>query len=286
MAGKSNIPDKVWDMARLIWENTPEISYAEVLDQLQMTFGDAAPKSKSTLTKKIRQGEWTKKAVVKTQKDPASDTRTEKVREQRPLDSKNDPGKNNREKKAANSIDARTIERGIEEISNNLIMSAEQRAKIIIKHRKSISKLGVLKDRVIDLALELMDTDFDMPDPIQIEGGEREDDAAANAVTKRMAVLDVTSQALARLTAAQKTTAEVEFPLCGISPDDFQQSEQQRRLDALETLDGIDDEERRMRDKLSQELHERLQIFEGWNADPDFGNDNDIEDAEFNEMDE
>ena len=56
--------------------------------------------------------------------------------------------------------------------------------------------------------------------------------------------------------------AEQEFVVCGITVDDFKESEQQKRMATFEALEQLDEMERVKRQQINQELKQRLREFE------------------------
>ncbi len=44
--------DDVWAAAKLIWENTAKISDRDLIEQLTISFGELAPKSNGTISKR------------------------------------------------------------------------------------------------------------------------------------------------------------------------------------------------------------------------------------------
>lgn len=62
------LPDDVWAAARLIWENTVKITDSELIEQLTVSFGDAAPKSTGTISKRRSKHKWKKNTLAEATK--------------------------------------------------------------------------------------------------------------------------------------------------------------------------------------------------------------------------
>ena len=164
-----------------------------------------------------------------------------------------------------------------------IVLSTEQRASVIIKHRNRLHNLGALEDVITMLSLDVAENVLN-PTPIELDHistGEDDDyrfhDDEEDPIAKKLGVIKSLSFVLGNLTQAQKVIAEQEMPMCGISAEDFKQSEQERRLGALEALAGIDEEERAAREKLHKELQERMQSLTQLEHDPDFFGNGDVE---------
>ena len=286
MVSNESLPDDMWAAAKLIWETTPDISYSDLIDQLRDVFGDEAPKSKSSISYRIKKDGWVKKKVLK---KPSANKKTAERRRtpaERPSnDAERITGKIEKTVQKNNKVDdgpvvqaCRTAEQNIEQVAERLVMSAEQRAERIITHRKRLRRLGILQDAITDIAIELSETDFDYLPPDDEEGGD--------SITKKLVMASELSKVLDKLTSSQKATAEMEFPICGITPEDFSQSDRDRRLDSLEALAGIQEEEEAMRDELHRKLQDRMARVEQFESDPDFFLEDDTEDVEFSEVDD
>lgn len=279
MVSNESLPDDMWAAAKLIWETTPDISYSDLIDQLRDVFGDEAPKSKSSISYRIKKDGWVKKKVLK---KPSANKKTA---ERRRTPAERIAGKIEQTVQKNNKVDdglvvqaCRTAEQNIEQVAERLVMSAEQRAERIITHRKRLRRLGILQDAITDIAIELSETDFDYLPPDDEEGGD--------SITKKLVMASELSKVLDKLTSSQKATAEMEFPICGITPEDFSQSDRDRRLDSLEALAGIQEEEEAMRDELHRKLQDRMARVEQFESDPDFFLEDDTEDVEFSEVDD
>lgn len=277
MVSNESLPDDMWAAAKLIWETTPDISYSDLIDQLRDVFGDEAPKSKSSISYRIKKDGWVKKKVLK---KPSANKKTA---ERRRTPAERIAGKIEQTVQKNNKVDdglvvqaCRTAEQNIEQVAERLVMSAEQRAERIITHRKRLRRLGILQDAITDIAIELSETDFDYLPPDDEEGGD--------SITKKLVMASELSKVLDKLTSSQKATAEMEFPICGITPEDFSQSDRDRRLGSLEALAGIQEEEDSMRDELHRKLQDRMARVEQFESDPDFFLEDDAEDVEFSEV--
>ncbi|WP_230656898.1 hypothetical protein [Psychrobacter sp. I-STPA10] len=286
MANHDSLPKDVWAAARLIWETTPKISYSELIEQLKDVFGDEAPKSKSTISNRIKKEGWVKKRTLKKGSNSKKEGEKERTEGERSSNTVERMGKtvqsaehkNNKDEEGQALEVYRTAEQKAERVAENLVMSVEQRAERIVTHRKRLRRLGVLQDTLTELATEILEVDFNFIPSCDKEGGD------GDVIAKKLVMADTLSQTLSKLTASQKMIAEMEFPICGISAEDFSQSEQDRRLEALEALAGIDEEERAARARLHGSLMNRLESIERMEHDPDFfTNTDDIDDVDFDE---
>lgn len=278
------LPDDMWDAARLVWETTPEISYADLLEQMKDIFGVDAPKSRSSIAYRVKKEGWKKRKVIKApapkKKKPVKQSKRAEQElnsaVQNTAESVQPVQKNNKVEAQQEVGHLRTAEQCIEQISERLVMSAEQRAERIITHRKRLRRLGILQDAITDIAIELSETNLDYLPP--------DDEEGSDSITKKLVMASELSKVLDKLTSSQKATAEMEFPICGITPEDFSQSDRDRRLDSLEALAGIQEEEEAMREKLHQQLQDRMSRVEQFESDPDFFLEDDAEDVEFSEV--
>ena len=268
---------EMWLAAKVLWENTPDITDSQIIASLQPHYGDLVPTSNGTYSKKRSKERWVKKNPVK----PKPRIR-KKVEKKPPKVEKLTPEMENEtgtmEKKwkngaselvvfsaetnkAENMEKSATLENvtaGFEEILDSIVLSAKDRAKIIVKHRKRWEKQGFILDSIMEISTGLLE---DVDDP----------SADADAIQKKIAVLGIINNTLDITTRANKIISEVEMPLCGITADDFQQSAQDIRLNALSHFSGIDEEERLARDRLKPELFARLRELEQVEASDDFG---------------
>ena len=306
--------DEIWAAAKFIWENTPEITDLEMVDQLYTAYGSAAPKSGGTISKRRRKESWTKINLVKQVKDSAkTGLKRDGIatkRNQESRDSNSIPSKTN---KAQNSeLDAELESAGlkISEITESVVIDAQGRAAIINKTRLRYANLGKLFDQATGITLSIVDladeaqraeketlagnygADFQIG-----ENDDSESDAASEAEfaiekLKRALMLSKSlSDTTTSLAIALKTISEVELPLCGITPEDFSQSDQERRLGALEALGDINAEEEEARARLKAELDDRLEWIKETANSGDFGrtpepDDDDIEEIDYTQVDD
>lgn len=293
--GKS-LPNDVWEAARLVWEHTPKITDREIIAALVAKFGDKAPKSSGTISKRRKKEDWKKVEPVKPKshkkveakqeaeeagQDGSAKNRKQKIASSVLIPSK--PSKNNKAQDAEAGIKQEAESKELDEIKQSVVMSSNQRGGIIIKTRKRWVKAGKLADKVADMSFEIIDDINDI-------------NADAETVQKKLVVVDVLRNNLDSLTRAQKIISEIELPLCGISPEDFKQSEQERRLGMLAAMDGIAEEEDEARDRLTPELFELEAEMKRLEASPDFGadldrrmgddDDDDIDDVDYTLVDE
>lgn len=311
---KNYSKDEIWAAAKFIWENTPEITDLEMVDQLHVAYGDAAPKSGGTISKRRRKESWTKINPVKQVKGSTKTGSTRDgiatKRNQKSRNSNSIPSKTN---KAQNSeLDAELESAGlkISEITESVVIDAQGRAAIINKTRRRYANLGKLFDQALGITLSIVDL-ADEAERLEQESlagnygadfeiGENEDsesDAANEAEfavekLKRALMLSKSlSDTTTSLAIAVKTISEVELPLCGITPEDFKQSDQERRLGALEALGDIHIEEQEARERLEAELNDRLEWIKetansgdfGRTPEPDVG---DVEDIDYTAVDD
>lgn len=285
-----NIPDEVWQVARAVWENTPDISYEDLLNQLKDLFGDKAPTSKSTLANRIKKENWVKASLVR---EPVkmSEARLDKITsniEQKTTKHEKQDDQNNKDKSGQNLEVYRTINAEIDATKENVVMSVKERSKIILKHRRRLHNAGVLEDAILAMSIDVANSVLNPElNSVSVEPTESGDDfqfyegEEESPISRKLNVIKSLSNVLTNVTTAQKVIAEQEMPMCGITPDDFQQSEQDRRLGLLKSLEGIDEEERIARARLQKELLERMQVITQLEHDPDFfGGDDNIEDIE------
>jgi len=286
-ASNQPLPDDVWEAARFIWENTASISDRELVDYLTTHFGDDAPKTNSAVSKRRRKEEWDKIKLVSSKK-----TGTKKGKKQEPSEEpspkngnqkaqKNEvvPAKTNKAQNDDKSGTKAPVNDAIEQITNSVVMGVKDRAAIIVKTRKRWRLVGEIADQTTILSLGLVDMANDS-------------DADPEEIQKTLVLTSALSNTLDTLTRSLKTISEVELPLCGITPEDFSQSDQDRRLGALEALGDIDGQEREARDRLKAELDDRLEWIKETASSGDFGrtpeldDDDDIEEIDYTQVDD
>lgn len=305
--------NEIWAAAKLIWENTPEITDRELLDQLQATYGSSAPKSSGSVSKRRKKEAWTKQSLVKQPKNTLkTESEGEGSKKSRKQESQNDvliPSKTNKAQNTHFEREAEAAGSKIGEITDNVVIDAQGRAAIIVKTRRRFANLGKLLDTALDITLsipELSDeadrveqaalagnygADFEIGENADKADPVAEVEAAAKRVQKAMVLSKALTDTTTSLAIALKTISEVEMPLCGITPDDFKQSDQDRRLGALAALGDIDKTEREARERLKPQLHERLKRIMEAEASADFGLDDDhgdhddIDDIDYTEVD-
>lgn len=278
--------DDVWDAIKLLWENTPEITYDEIRDALSPTYGDEVPRSNGSMSKRKSKEKWVKRNPLETPKkeeikgNKQAKGKGNAAKKGNPSSKKttNISRKTNKAQKQEISPAQEILNGKLEEITDNVVMSAKQRAAMIVKHRKRWEKQGDIQDNVVSLSLSLLD---DLDDP----------EADPETIQKKIAVINILANALDVTTRASKTISEVELPLCGITPEDFSQSEQDRRLGALEALGDIHTEEQEARERLKAELDDRLEWIKETANSGDFGrtptpDDDDVEDIDYTAVDD
>lgn len=187
------------------------------------------------------------------------------------------PSKNNKAKKVEPAGYLEPVNRKLVAIAESVVLSANARNRIINKHRARYESAGLLGEKSLALLLDL----FDMLD---------DEDSDPESMQKALVVSDSSSTILERIVKSLKVLSEVELPLCGISAEDFQQSEQERRLGALDKLKGISEKEKIARDTKKPELVERLAQIRQMESDIDFSaeliTDDGIEDIDYTTVDD
>ncbi|MDO5769964.1 MAG: hypothetical protein Q4P13_10700 [Psychrobacter sp.] len=277
------VSSKVWESARTIWEHNPDISHDDLISQLVELYGkDAAPTSKSSISYRIKKEGWIKKKLIKStaetdrERDKLSKTVEQIVEHGQPFDKQN-----NKDKSGQNKGVYRTVSDSFDDIANELIVSAETKQKKIIDTRKSFAKISKLNNSIIELGLEIANSELSADPDDDIETAK----SKAQEFSKKVVLFDTLSHAANKVVATQKTLVEVEFQLYGIAPDDLQQSAQEKRIGMLKLLDGLSEEEDVRRDELNQLMLERLKEFESMEHNPDsFLNEGEPEDVGFTEI--
>ncbi len=304
--------DEIWAAAKLIWENTPQITDRELLDQLQMTYGNSAPKSSGSVSKRRKKEAWTKQSLVKSPKNSLKtqqeDAGSKQSRKQESQNSTLIPSKTNKAQNRESKEEVEAAGSRIGEIADNVVIDAKGRAAIIVKNRRRYANLGGLFDQALAITLsipELADEAARIEQEalageygVNFEIGENdkkepiaEVEAAAQKLQQAMVLSKSLTETTTSLAMALKTISEVEMPLCGITADDFKQSDQDRRLGALAALGDINQKEREARERLQPELHERLNRIKAAEASADFGLDDegneggDIDDVDYTAID-
>lgn len=299
--------DEIWAAAKLIWENTPQITDRELLDQLQMTYGNSAPKSSGSVSKRRKKEAWTKQSLVKSPKNSLKtqeeDAGSKQSRKQELQNSTLIPSKTNKAQNKESEEEMEAAGSKISEITDNVVIDAKGRAAIIVKTRRRYANLGGLFDQALAITLsipELADEaarieqealageygasfeigENDKKEPIA------EVEAAAQRLQRAMVLSKSLTETTTSLAMALKTISEVEMPLCGITADDFKQSDQDRRLGALAALGDINQKEREARERLQPELHERLNRIKAAEASADFGLDDEGNEGGADDIDE
>lgn len=306
--------DEIWAAAKLIWENTPKITDRELLDQLQTTYGNSAPKSSGSVSKRRKKEAWTKQSLVKSPKNglktEGEGAGSKQSRKQELQNNTLIPSKTNKAQNTYLEREAEAAGSKIGEITDNVVIDAKGRAAIIAKTRRRYGNLGQLFDQALGITLSIPDL-ADEADRIEQEAlageygadfeiGENdkkepiaEVEAAAQRLQKAMVLSKSLTETTTSLAMALKTMSEVEMPLCGITADDFKQSDQDRRLGALAALGDIDQKEREARERLKPMLEERLRRIKDTEQSADFGlddegnegGDDDIDEVDYTSVD-
>ncbi len=289
--------EEMWQAAKVMWESTT-MTDRELLEKLVEIYGDEAPNSHTTIGRRRKKENWKKQLVGDAIKRTKSDAPSKK---NRPKNAPKNAPKNTADREnnkvdddapsdenAPSDAPKQTgltvwteVEERIEEAAENLVLDSRAKAAIIRKHRRRIAKLGELQDSTMGT----LDT---------LHGKNLETDG--EEIQRIIVVAETSSRTLAQLSATQKIVFEQEMAVCGITVDDFKESEQDRRMKAIEQLAGIAERERLERQKGMAGLQDRLRRFRelevdelAASAEPTDGNsdcDDDIEDADYSEIDE
>ena len=274
--------DDVWEVARFIWENTDKITDRELVKQLEESHGEYAPKSGGSISKRRNKEGWAKNVLIKAtddrQKKESSEGGSKKKRNQNTLESNSDSTKTNKAQSTESRLVLESKTAKIEQLTQSLVVSRETKASLILKTRKRLVNIGGLTDSLIDMIMGLMVSAFD-------KGADPEE------MQKALVLSDALSKSAEKLAGVIKVVAEIELPLSGIGPDDFSESEQDRRLGALDKLKGIDEEQRRVREDKRPLLAQRLAEMRQMESQVDFSADpseltNDVEEIDFTAIDD
>ncbi|WP_352309063.1 hypothetical protein [Psychrobacter sp. W2-37-MNA-CIBAN-0211] len=272
--------DDVWAAAKLIWENTAKISDRDLIEQLTISFGELAPKSNGTISKRRKKEDWEKSKDVKQanakrarQKLEPKQAESTENRNQNDSVLKVVPSTTNRAQILEPSPHLEPKSPTLTEITDTIIMNEKQRAAIIIKSRKRVAQVGELTDEGLKVALSVIQH-------MDSEDGEQ--------IQKAIVISDALATTVDKLSRSIKLIAEIEMPLCGITPDDFTQSDRERRMGALDSFGNISEEEDAARALKQPLLMARLARLKEREDDPNFGRatDPNLEDDEGYEGDD
>ena len=293
---KKELPPDMWEAARILWENTPGMTDREVHDRLIELYPDEAPKNHSSVARRRQKEKWQRKNPLNATESATDATSSNKSSANRSKSAKNatkkakktandcnkndsnssqtldDTDQNNKESDdATNESDcnkncntglvlwSETEKRMYREVEK-LILDNQQKTEIIIKHRKRIRQAGELWETNAKLLQALHGLDA-------AEDGE--------TIKQILVSAESISRTLTALTMSQKVLFEQEMLVCGIKWEDFEMSEQDRRMEGMKALDGIYEEAQRKREELKQAMQQRLPEFENLN----------LNDATFTEAD-
>lgn len=255
MANYDSLPKDMWEAARVIWESTEKISDRDLLARLQEIYGDDAPKSHTAIYKRRTKENWHKVDFREMNKgtDGGTNKGTNKKAGNKNPNNRPKPLENNKEttegtgnKNSHDIVVWQETEEKIHKAAEKLVLDNEQKARIIKKHRKRIEQLGQLQESTMGV--------LDM-----LHGKDLEEDS--EEISKIIIIAETSSRTLAQLSTTQKVVFEQEMAVCGITVDDFKESEQDRRMKGIEQLAGIADEEAQARQQLQATLKERLERF-------------------------
>ena len=244
--------DEVWASARFIWENTPNITDRELIEQLNTGYGNAAPKSSGTISKRRKKESWVKNSLVQSSKKDmdleANSDGSKPEWKQKPQSNHLISSKTNKAENLESDTELEAAGSKIEGIVESVVIDAQGRAKIIKNTRRRFDNLGQLFDQALTAALSLQG----------YVNAASEDLEAGEQIQKALLLSESLSDTVGNLAKSLKIIAEVEMPLCGITADDFKQSDQDRRLNALASLSDIHEQEQAARERLIPQLHARL----------------------------
>lgn len=239
------LPKEVWEMARTIWENTTDISYDDLIERLVELFGDDAPTAKATICARAKKEQWKKRTNLK---------KSERKSEQKTKNSNE-----NNKVELALSLDKKrteqaiqTTEQKIDEVLEGLVLDANAKKKIILKHRRRIKHLGELQEATMQNIESLYGLDAELD---------------ADKIKATIMTNTALSAMLEKMASVQESVFKQEVLVSGIVPEDFQQSEQERRMQSLHLLEGISEQESQARANKIPELMERLAQFESMELD-------------------
>lgn len=265
---------EVWDSARFIWENTEDISDRELIERLQDAFGDAAPKSTGTISKRRKKEDWQKNNLLDSNQEAKKEAQKGGSTQKRKQNCSSDgllPEKDNKVGKMEAVPILEAGKQAIEQISTSVVKTVEDKAILINSHRRNWRHLGQLHDRVTNLASEVLDAVFaesqwDIGEgPLTEEELNRIDkmrEDENDELKKKMAVLNLMGGTLQALVFTSKAISEVELPLNGITPEDLAESDTARRQKNLEKLDGVNDEQDALREEMQKQMKQRALAFE------------------------
>lgn len=258
--------DEVWSSARFIWENTPNLTDRELIEQLKTGYGNAAPKSSGTISKRRKKENWDKNSLVQTSKKDmdleANSDGSKPEWKQKPQNTHLIPSKTNKAENLESDTELEAAGSKIEGIVESVVIDAQGRAKIIKNTRNRFDNLGQLFDQALTAALSLQG----------YANAASEDPEAGEQFQKTLLLSESLSDTVGNLAKSLKIIAEVEMPLCGITSDHFKQSDQDRRLNALAALGDIHEQEQAARARLIPELHARLAEIESVEVHDDYQN--------------
>ena len=322
MSSASNaLPDEVWEAARLIWENTTKITDNDLIEQLAAKFGDDAPRSNGAVSKRRKNEGWVKnnleaakKRVAKRQVGAGKNSNPRKKNTEK---NGKFPSKTNKAQNTEKKLTLEEKKHAIETVIDDVVLDAKGRAKIIQKYRKRYVRAGDVFDQALDITLEIKSksheveqaqidllalsdsdsygADFEIGENSasfdkQLERAQNRLDLATESLQKSMVLSKVLTDTANNLATGLKSLSEVDLTMCGVTAEDFKESDQARRLGMLSLLDGISEKENKERIESRDELYERLKEFEAMAASGDFERDlanadEDIEDIDYTAID-
>lgn len=245
----SSLPADVYESAKIIWENTPRMSWREVEEELKKIFKADEVPSYSSLSRRAKKEGWVQVNPVK----------QKKKRLQQNLQ-QNDAVAENENKAEVIQVDSELATK-LQQAANRVVMDKHEKSEIILKHRHRVCRLGDMQEVLTENLNELRNADL-------MDGDE---------IKEILVKSDVISRVLERLVNVQANLFKQEMIVCGIEMSDFEMSEQERREQSMTMLDGIYEQELAIREQRKLEMIDRLQNFEFTNT---------VEDAVFTDIDD
>ena len=285
---KKELPPDMWEAARVLWENTHGMTDRDVHDRLVELYPHEAPKNHSSVARRRQKEKWQRKTPLDATENATNATSGNKSSSSRSKSPKNatkkakkttekcdktddkssqnidDTEQNNKESESATSDDDcnkncntglilwTESEKRIYREVEKLILDNQQKTEVIIKHRKRIRQAGELWETNAKLLQALKGLNPN-------EDGE--------TIKQILVSAESISRTLTALTMSQKVLFEQEMLVCGIKWEDFEMSEQDRRMEGMKALDGIYEEAQRKREELQQAMQRRLPEFENLTLD-------------------
>ena len=291
---KVDIPKEVWDMARALWENNPAMTDREIVEQLKVIFDDGTPtpKSSGSISKRRDKEKWER---INPARPPKNEKRMEAI------------GNHGKQKADDEGISNASDKENNREIKASLITFQEA---------KQESKRESTQERINKIYRELESDAIDKKEVIRgvIERNNMligitvgianfvdylctlDPETQGEEIQRYIILIESLAGANQKATAAHKIQSEIALRTAGVTDTDFGESEQDRRMKGIEQLAGIAERERLERQKGMAGLQDRLRRFRELEVDElaasvgltddNSDYDDDIEDADYSEIDE